>query len=188
MLRAAAAGAASSSDPRAAAADSAGAAAPLRLVSGHDTTLMPLLLALGVYDERWPPFCATLCVELWLHSPPPLRRGEPLPPQQAGGGAEEEGKGAAAYVRLLYNGRTARDVASAGGAFYEATAEDGGEEEAARAGQEAPLALVPLEAFLRSVASLELAPSAYSAACAAVVAEQPREKAAAGSTAGGSNF
>jgi len=39
--------------------------ARLRLLSGHDTTIVPLLAALGGYDGRWPPYASYLAVELW---------------------------------------------------------------------------------------------------------------------------
>lgn len=34
------------------------------LYSAHDTTLIPCLLALGIFDMRWPPYAADLTVEL----------------------------------------------------------------------------------------------------------------------------
>ncbi|CAH1251439.1 ACP6 [Branchiostoma lanceolatum] len=37
----------------------------LHLYSGHDTTLIPLLKALGVFDDRWPPYAAHVTVELY---------------------------------------------------------------------------------------------------------------------------
>ena len=37
---------------------------PVRLYSAHDTTLLPLLLAVGAFDDRWPPFAASLAFEL----------------------------------------------------------------------------------------------------------------------------
>jgi hypothetical protein len=38
----------------------AGALPPLYLLSGHDTTVMPLAAALGIPLERWPPYCANI--------------------------------------------------------------------------------------------------------------------------------
>lgn len=35
------------------------------LYSGHDSSLMPLLAALGVHVERWPPYLSNLALELW---------------------------------------------------------------------------------------------------------------------------
>lgn len=32
--------------------------------SSHDTTITPLMLLLGIYDEIAPPYCATLLIEL----------------------------------------------------------------------------------------------------------------------------
>ena len=68
----------------------------LRLVSGHDTTVKPLLIALGLYDHRWPPFCACVAVEVY---------------QQ-----KKSNKGF--FVRVLYNGKSAEHVASDAGDFY----------------------------------------------------------------------
>jgi len=37
----------------------------LYLVSAHDTTVLPLLIALEVFDGNWPKYCADLAFELW---------------------------------------------------------------------------------------------------------------------------
>ncbi|KAI4896960.1 hypothetical protein NFI96_017926 [Prochilodus magdalenae] len=39
----------------------------LFLYSVHDTTLMPCLMALGVFDKRWPPYAADITLELHQH-------------------------------------------------------------------------------------------------------------------------
>ncbi|KAG8517639.1 Lysophosphatidic acid phosphatase type 6 [Galemys pyrenaicus] len=39
----------------------------LYLYAAHDVTLLPLLLALGVFDNKWPPFAADLTLELYQH-------------------------------------------------------------------------------------------------------------------------
>lgn len=39
--------------------------AKLLLYSGHDTTVTPLAIALGVYDGRWPPYASRLIFELY---------------------------------------------------------------------------------------------------------------------------
>ncbi|KAM3862485.1 lysophosphatidic acid phosphatase type 6 [Diretmus argenteus] len=39
----------------------------LFLYSAHDTTLMPCLMALGIFDMRWPPYAADLTLELHQH-------------------------------------------------------------------------------------------------------------------------
>ncbi|XP_054471466.1 lysophosphatidic acid phosphatase type 6 isoform X2 [Anoplopoma fimbria] len=39
----------------------------LFLYSAHDTTLIPCLMALGIYDMRWPPFAADITMELHQH-------------------------------------------------------------------------------------------------------------------------
>ncbi|KAL7866002.1 hypothetical protein SRHO_G00112490 [Serrasalmus rhombeus] len=39
----------------------------LFLYSVHDTTLMPCLMALGVFDMRWPPYAADITLELHQH-------------------------------------------------------------------------------------------------------------------------
>ncbi|XP_030642300.1 lysophosphatidic acid phosphatase type 6 [Chanos chanos] len=40
----------------------------LFLYSVHDTTLMPCLMALGVFDMRWPPYAADITLELHQHT------------------------------------------------------------------------------------------------------------------------
>ena len=35
------------------------------LYSGHDSSLMPLLAALGKHVEDWPPYLSNLTLELW---------------------------------------------------------------------------------------------------------------------------
>lgn len=39
----------------------------LYLYAAHDVTLLPLLLALGIFDHKWPPFAADLTLELYQH-------------------------------------------------------------------------------------------------------------------------
>lgn len=39
----------------------------LFLYSAHDTTLIPCLMALGIFDMRWPPYAADLTLELHQH-------------------------------------------------------------------------------------------------------------------------
>ncbi|XP_071374200.1 lysophosphatidic acid phosphatase type 6 [Centroberyx affinis] len=39
----------------------------LFLYSAHDTTLMPCLMALGIFDMRWPPYAADITLELHQH-------------------------------------------------------------------------------------------------------------------------
>lgn len=39
----------------------------LFLYSVHDTTLMPCLMALGIFDMKWPPYAADITVELLEH-------------------------------------------------------------------------------------------------------------------------
>jgi len=36
----------------------------LALFSGHDTTLIPLLASIGVYDESWPPYASMMVLEI----------------------------------------------------------------------------------------------------------------------------
>eukprot|EP00049_Salpingoeca_infusionum_P016707 m.344208 g.344208 ORF g.344208 m.344208 type:complete len:434 (+) comp16134_c2_seq1:185-1486(+) len=55
----------------------------LFLFSGHDTTVMPTLLALGIADDDWPPFCADIRLELYSDPNAPDRK----------------------YVRALYLGK-----------------------------------------------------------------------------------
>jgi len=75
---AAASAASSSSSPKVtatstvvkAAATSGHPPAKLRLLSGHDTTVVPLLAALGCYDGKWPPYASYIALELWAETDP----------------------------------------------------------------------------------------------------------------------
>lgn len=37
------------------------------MYSAHDTTLIPCLMALGIFDMRWPPYAADITLELHQH-------------------------------------------------------------------------------------------------------------------------
>ncbi|KAM6310027.1 lysophosphatidic acid phosphatase type 6 [Aegotheles albertisi] len=39
----------------------------LILYASHDTTLLPLLVALGTFDHKWPPYAADVTLELYQH-------------------------------------------------------------------------------------------------------------------------
>lgn len=39
----------------------------LFLYSTHDVTLIPLLIALGIFDQKWPPYAADITLELYQH-------------------------------------------------------------------------------------------------------------------------
>ncbi|XP_055459789.1 lysophosphatidic acid phosphatase type 6 [Psammomys obesus] len=39
----------------------------LYLYATHDVTLMPVLMALGIFDHKWPPFAVDLTMELYQH-------------------------------------------------------------------------------------------------------------------------
>ncbi|XP_039697313.1 lysophosphatidic acid phosphatase type 6 isoform X2 [Pteropus medius] len=39
----------------------------LYLYAVHDTTLIPLLTALGIFDHKWPPFAVDMTIELYQH-------------------------------------------------------------------------------------------------------------------------
>ncbi|XP_053912439.1 lysophosphatidic acid phosphatase type 6 isoform X2 [Cuculus canorus] len=39
----------------------------LILYASHDTTLIPLLVALGTFDRKWPPYAADVTLELYQH-------------------------------------------------------------------------------------------------------------------------
>lgn len=45
----------------------AGKTRKLYLYAAHDTTLMPLLMALGIFDHKWPPFAVDVTLELYQH-------------------------------------------------------------------------------------------------------------------------
>mmetsp|Transcript_25575 Transcript_25575/g.33295 ORF Transcript_25575/g.33295 Transcript_25575/m.33295 type:complete len:426 (+) Transcript_25575:98-1375(+) len=57
----------------------------LYLVSAHDTTLVPMLSALSLYDGNWPPYASYISFELWEETD---ERGAPMH-----------------TVRVLFNGR-----------------------------------------------------------------------------------
>nr|XP_006639159.1 PREDICTED: lysophosphatidic acid phosphatase type 6 [Lepisosteus oculatus] len=46
---------------------SSGESRKMYLYSVHDTTLMPCLIALGIFDWKWPPYGADITVELYEH-------------------------------------------------------------------------------------------------------------------------
>lgn len=39
----------------------------LILYASHDVTLIPLLVALGTFDHKWPPYAADVTLELYQH-------------------------------------------------------------------------------------------------------------------------
>ncbi|XP_068122290.1 lysophosphatidic acid phosphatase type 6 [Hyperolius riggenbachi] len=39
----------------------------LILYASHDVTIIPLLMALGIFDEKWPPYASDLTLELYQH-------------------------------------------------------------------------------------------------------------------------
>ncbi|XP_075449649.1 lysophosphatidic acid phosphatase type 6 [Ascaphus truei] len=39
----------------------------LFLYAAHDVTIIPLLMALGIFDKKWPPYAADLTLELYQH-------------------------------------------------------------------------------------------------------------------------
>ncbi|CAJ0938167.1 unnamed protein product [Ranitomeya imitator] len=41
----------------------------LFLFSTHDVTLIPLLVAFGIFDQKWPPYAADITLELYQHRP-----------------------------------------------------------------------------------------------------------------------
>ncbi|XP_064921235.1 lysophosphatidic acid phosphatase type 6 isoform X2 [Columba livia] len=41
----------------------------LILYASHDTTLIPLLVAMGTFDNKWPPYAADVTLELYQHRP-----------------------------------------------------------------------------------------------------------------------
>lgn len=94
------------------------------LYSGHDTTIFPLLAALGQDTDTWPPYVSNLVFELWeLPAAPAVAAATPAEPAvarrssggAAGSGPREPGglpapPGAAAgatrhVVKVLYNRR-----------------------------------------------------------------------------------
>ncbi|XP_075707117.1 lysophosphatidic acid phosphatase type 6 [Rhinoderma darwinii] len=41
----------------------------LFLYAAHDVTLIPLLMAFGIFDQKWPPYAADITLELYQHQP-----------------------------------------------------------------------------------------------------------------------
>jgi len=64
--------------------------AKMLLYSGHDTTLIPLLSILDVYDGKWPPFASHVIIELY--------RDEDIINRSLNPGSEE-----GFFVRVIYN-------------------------------------------------------------------------------------
>lgn len=80
-----------SSNKAVSSSSSSSAQAPrMYLYSGHDSTIMPILSALGVDLSTWPPYTSNLVFELWE-----------LPATEAGGKAGK--KPPQHVVRVLYN-------------------------------------------------------------------------------------
>ena len=52
------------------AAVSGGSDERLAIYSGHDSTIAPVLAALGVWDRRWPPYASTIILETYRQASP----------------------------------------------------------------------------------------------------------------------
>ncbi|GFR44810.1 hypothetical protein Agub_g6146 [Astrephomene gubernaculifera] len=80
------------------------------LYSGHDSTIMPLLAALGLDVTHWPPYLSNLVFELWELPPPPPPQ-QPPPPSSSSSSAAATAAAASPppppppryVVRVLYN-------------------------------------------------------------------------------------
>ena len=69
-------------------------ASPLMyMYSGHDSTISPLLAALGQPESHWPPFTANLVYELWQRGPVDGNRQQQQGRQQGAGGSGQWGAG-----------------------------------------------------------------------------------------------
>eukprot|EP00878_Enallax_costatus_P030007 GHUV01032595.1.p1 GENE.GHUV01032595.1~~GHUV01032595.1.p1 ORF type:complete len:170 (+),score=59.64 GHUV01032595.1:331-840(+) len=81
------------------------------MYSGHDSTIMPLLTALGVELERWPPYISNLVFELWELQPPQLALKNNMAQSSSsnwndsgkGDGHQQQGTEGPYVVRVLYN-------------------------------------------------------------------------------------
>jgi hypothetical protein len=80
------------------------------MYSGHDSTIMPLLTALGVDFERWPPYISNLVFELWELQPPPLNPKSNMAPSTSSNGNQQQQHNSSSsssngpyVVRVLYN-------------------------------------------------------------------------------------
>ena len=66
-------------------------AAKMCLYATHDTTIMLMLIGMGVYQKHWPPFAANITFELYYDA-------AALPGRQA------RGRDTGYFVQVLYNG------------------------------------------------------------------------------------
>lgn len=116
----------------------------LALWSGHDTTVMPLMAALGVHDGHWAPYAANFVVETWRQAGSEGASGAPSAATSAAKSAR---------FRLLYMGR-------------EVTARLPGCEDAG--------ALCAYDRLEAALAPWSLSSSEWSARCAPTSAPAPR--------------
>lgn len=80
----------------------------LMLFSGHDSTIMPLLTALGADLTSWPPYMSNLCFELWeLQAPQPQPASNMATASKqassSSSGQQVEQQQGRHVVRVLYN-------------------------------------------------------------------------------------
>jgi len=129
---------------------------PLRLYAGHDSTVLPLLVAVGGRDVvRWPPYCSNVVLELHEVVGAPAAAG--AAPAAAGAadtsGAPSPPPPGRWFVRALFNGEPLPLGAGGAGEGGGAGAEEG--------------AAVPLETFRREVlAPFLLSDADHRLACA----------------------
>uniref|UniRef100_A0A383VZ21 Uncharacterized protein n=1 Tax=Tetradesmus obliquus TaxID=3088 RepID=A0A383VZ21_TETOB len=82
--------------------------AKLMMFSGHDSTIMPLLTALGCDLQRWPPYISNLVFELWELKPPThqlqnnMAAGNAAAASSSSSSSSSEAPGPF-VVRVLYN-------------------------------------------------------------------------------------
>ncbi|WIA35594.1 hypothetical protein OEZ86_004015 [Tetradesmus obliquus] len=79
--------------------------AKLMMFSGHDSTIMPLLTALGCDLQRWPPYISNLVFELWELKPPTHQLQNNMAAGNAAAASSSSSSEAPGpfVVRVLYN-------------------------------------------------------------------------------------
>jgi hypothetical protein len=88
--------------------------AKMLLYSGHDSTLVPFLCALGVYDDKWPPYASFLTIEVAEALP----HSEYVSSDSSSSSDAHKGK----WVRAVYNDKDVSipDLKGGVGAWYPA--------------------------------------------------------------------
>lgn len=149
------------------AASRAPAAPKVVLLSGHDSSLVPLLAALDVFDHpEWPPYAADIRVELGTAPDTALGTGLGDPAGEGVGAAADPKANAVSVVRMLYLGRPLPLAAAI------RASSDAGATAASTVGGVAEAGWVPLAAFQALVAPLACTDETHRLACQTTAADE----------------